>query len=329
MHGIYSLDLKDRKILMELGRDARQSYNQIGKRVGLSKEVVNYRIDRLLNEEVIERFHTVINYFKIGVVKFKLYLRLTNIGNHELQKLITYLKEHEKTEWVAVMSGRWDLVVGLLVNNVNDCDENIQQILDTFSSYVQEKAVTTTLYLAHRNRDFVATHTAPKVVYHTTHDTQEKIDSVDYSLLQLLANNARLPVTELAEKLKTTSRVVQYRMKELERKKIILSYRAHVNPLRLGKIFCKALIYLGSSRLARLQELVNYTSSLEGAIWPQRVLGAWDFELDFELSDYDRFQHIIFELKQRFPDLIKNHEFCILSKEIKLDLFPGAKPTIH
>ena len=48
------------------------------------------------------------------------------------------------------------------------------------------------------------------------------------------------------------------------------------------------------------------------------------FELDFELDDYDSFQEIILNLKEKFPDLIRNHEFCITSKEFKLDLYPNA-----
>ena len=42
------LDLKDRKILYELDLNCRQSNAQIGKKVGLSRKVVDYRIKRKL-----------------------------------------------------------------------------------------------------------------------------------------------------------------------------------------------------------------------------------------------------------------------------------------
>ncbi|HLD78390.1 MAG TPA: AsnC family transcriptional regulator, partial [archaeon] len=42
------LDLKDRKILLELDADSRQSNARIAKRTGLSKQVVGFRIARLL-----------------------------------------------------------------------------------------------------------------------------------------------------------------------------------------------------------------------------------------------------------------------------------------
>jgi len=55
-------------------------------------------------------------------------------------------------------------------------------------------------------------------------------------------------------------------------------------------------------------------------------MGTWDFEIDCKVETYDRFQDIILDLKEKFPDTIKNHEFSIVSKEYKLDLYPGCYP---
>ena len=83
----YKSDTKDTKILAELDRNARQSNNQIGKKVGLSKEVVKYRVDKMIENKIIIRFHTVINYFKLGIVKFKLYLRFVNANKEKLEEI--------------------------------------------------------------------------------------------------------------------------------------------------------------------------------------------------------------------------------------------------
>ena len=328
----YSLGRKDKQILTELDVNARQSYHQIAKKAGLSKEVVKYRIDRLIKNHTILRFHTVINYFKLGLVKFKLYLRLTNTNKEKLEEIAQYFHKHSHTEWVAQTTGRWDIIVGFLVHNVNEFDREVQQVLNLFSTHIQEKYVTTTLYLSHETRGFLSRNTnlkRIKIVYHTSQDQQEKIDKIDEEVLRLLANNARLPATEIAQKLNLTPRIIQYRMKELEKKKIILAYKVHLNPKMLGRIFCKALIYLSTTTEKRLNSFITYTSSLPEAIWPQRVMGNWDFELDMELENYDDFQNKLFELKEKFPDVIKNHEFCIVSKEFKLDLYPNCHQQIN
>jgi len=320
------MDKKDLKILTELDKDARQSNQQIGRKVGLSKEVVKYRIDKLIEDKTIIRFHAVINYFKLGIMKFKLYLRLTNANKEKIEEIANYFFRHKKTEWVVTTTGRWDLIVGFLVKNANEFDDEIQIAMNKFSKSIIEKAVTTTLELSHQSREFLKDSESKKreIVYHTLKDPLAKVDDVDLEILKILVNNSRIPITQIASRLKTTARIAQYKIDSLEKKKIILAYKAQLDPPKVGRIFCKALLYLTNTTQKRLEEFILYTSSLKDAVWPQKVLGAWDFELDFELESYDRFQEILLELKEKFPDLIKNHEFCIVSKEYKLDFFPGA-----
>lgn len=328
----YTLDTKDCQIIAQLDMDARQSNNQIAKKLSLSKEVVKYRIDRLIKNRVILRFHTVINYFRVGIVKFKLYLRLTNANNLKIEEICNYFYTHTNTEWVVHTTGRWDIIVGFLVNNVNEFDDELLKLYGKFASHIQEKTVSITIYLAHQSREFLTNSSSPpipSVVYHTTKDKQEIIDETDLHIIRLIVNNARLPITEIASTIKLTPRIVQYRIKELERKKIILAYKAHIDPKSIGRIFCKLIIYLSATTQTQVQSFIAFSSSLPGAVWPQRVLSDWDFELDLELESYDQFQDVILQLKEKFPNIIRNHEFCIVSKEFKLDFFPNCYRELH
>ena len=52
------LDLKDKKILFALDFDARMSLTQLGKKVGVSKQVAKYRIENLAKRGIIKGFYT-------------------------------------------------------------------------------------------------------------------------------------------------------------------------------------------------------------------------------------------------------------------------------
>ena len=56
-----NLDKKDFKILLELDKNARQTDSKIAKKIGLSKQVVNYRIKNLIKDELITKFYTLVN----------------------------------------------------------------------------------------------------------------------------------------------------------------------------------------------------------------------------------------------------------------------------
>ena len=74
--------------------------------------------------------------------------------------------------------------------------------------------------------------------------------------------------------------IERFNIRNLEKRKIILAYKVHIDPKSINRIFCKAIIYLANTTQIKLNNFVNYASSLPGAIWPQRVMGNWDFELD-------------------------------------------------
>ena len=60
------LDLKDRKILYELDLDSRQSFRSIGRKVGLSKDIVATRVKKLDENGVITGYCTIVDYSKLS-----------------------------------------------------------------------------------------------------------------------------------------------------------------------------------------------------------------------------------------------------------------------
>ena len=59
------LDKKDRKILYQLDLNSRATLSDLTKKVGLSKQVVDYRIKNLLKNKVIKQFYIIVNFTKL------------------------------------------------------------------------------------------------------------------------------------------------------------------------------------------------------------------------------------------------------------------------
>ena len=75
----YKLDLKDRRILYELDSDSRQPCSKIAKKLGTSTEVVNYRIKRLEEENIITHYLIIVNLSKLKTLQFKICLSLQHL----------------------------------------------------------------------------------------------------------------------------------------------------------------------------------------------------------------------------------------------------------
>ena len=68
-----SLDNLDKRIIYELDLNARATVSEIAKKVRKSKETVNFRLNRLLDHQVIKGFVTIINTQKMGWFYQKVY----------------------------------------------------------------------------------------------------------------------------------------------------------------------------------------------------------------------------------------------------------------
>src|SRR3989344_2927099 len=104
------LDVKDKRILFELDRDCRQSNSEIARKVGLSKQVVGFRIQKLVENKVISSFFAVIDISKLGFTIHKNFLRLQNMTKEKEKEFIKYAKNYQDVVWASSCDGRYDFV---------------------------------------------------------------------------------------------------------------------------------------------------------------------------------------------------------------------------
>ncbi len=320
-------DLKDRKILYQLDIDSRQSDSEIGKKVGLSKQTVNYRIMRLIKEGYIARFATVIDTYKLGFSKYKLFIALENANKETIAKIIDHLKKHNKTEWIANCTGKWDVIVGYIVKDVYEFEKAVKELDEHFSQFISSREAIISLGVPHWRKEYILDNKEPyPVVFQGGKKGDFKIDNTDEEIIKILVNNARMPITEIARRLKTSARIVDYRIKNLKHNKIILMSRVSIDLKKLNWIYCKAILKFKNLTDERYRQFFHYCNYLRNLTYIINTIGAWDIELDFEIEDFNTFHDIMLDIRDKFSDIIKNYDFAIALKEEKLDYYPGCYP---
>ncbi|MEM2404236.1 MAG: AsnC family transcriptional regulator, partial [Candidatus Methanomethylicia archaeon] len=69
-----------------------------------------------------------------------------------------------------------------------------------------------------------------------------KIDEIDYAILNILQEDCRTPLEEIARKIKIPKSTVHYRIKKLEERKIIEGYYAKIDAAKLGKEYIAVIL---------------------------------------------------------------------------------------
>lgn len=135
----YKLDEKDRKIIFQLQTNCRQTIQEISKKTRLPREVVKYRIKKLEENQVVRKYHALIDYKKLG---FNLYVyvgfSLVNTSPSDEEKFILCLQSQKNISYVAKNSGKWDFSIGVCAKDYNEFDVVLREIRNKFGSIIKE-----------------------------------------------------------------------------------------------------------------------------------------------------------------------------------------------
>src|SRR3989344_9155997 len=113
------LDLIDRKIILELDTNARAPFSEIGKKLGIGKNNVQYRVKKLIGDGIIKKFVTQFSLGTLGLFLGKFYLQLSGFGKDKENEMYLYLIKDKRISWIAKCEGRWDLMIGCYVESMN------------------------------------------------------------------------------------------------------------------------------------------------------------------------------------------------------------------
>lgn len=316
---IIKLDLKDRKILYELDKDCRQSCNQIGKKVGLSGEVVNYRIKKLEEEKVITHYQVIVDLSKLGIIEFKIALSLQNIDSEKMKNIIRKVEKIEKIRWIVSCKGNWDMIISGEEESLEKINNIKNEVINIFSGYLLEKSLAICFKAEVYNRDFLIKNKADfeRERILVSNSTKVKLDNLDTKILKELSENGRKSIVDIAYKLKESERVINYRIKRLLKDQIITGFRIAIDYNKLGIKFYKTFFYLDSPKKERIAALIDYFRSNKNIIHNVGALGNWDLEPEFEVYSEQEFDKILNEIKDQFSDIIKKVDILTITHEHK------------
>ena len=317
------LDLKDRKILYELDIDSRQSYHKIAKKVGLSKDSVIYRINKLQKQGIIKQFHTLIDVGKLGFISFRLYLKFQNTTPEKENEIIEFFKNQKIVTWLVSIDGDYDLGMWILTKSIKEINKLWKIFLKKYMDYIDKRQLTIFTKVSYFPRAFILRKKQKLDEYvFITEPAETKLDETDIEILKLLAQNSRISVLEIAKKLKISAKTASSRIKNLEKNKIIIGYRTMFDLEKLGYQYFKVHFNLHNLTDKKEKEFRSFIKLNPNIIYDNEVLGGDDIEIEVQVKTIQDLRGLLDKIKKRFAEIIKNHKYMVFYKEHKYLFFP-------
>ena len=321
-----NLDLKDRKILYELDLNARQSDSEIAKKVGLTRDSVRYRINKLVENGYINYFMTLLNSMKLGYDWYRTFFKFQNLTIEKEKEIIDYLKE--RASWISKVEGIWDLNTGIFVKNVYEYRDLINEFLLKYSSFIERYDVSIVTREWSYHRDYLLNKkqkTSKPILMGFDPQKQyqiEIIDETDYKILKTILKNARMKTIDIARDIKTTEMVVRYRLKNLIKNGIIIGFKPFLNVHKLGYTYFKLHLTLQNLTPEKKKSIVNYIHQHPNTVHMTELVGGADLEAEFQVKTNEDFYAHVQELRLKFGDIIRDYEFMQYTQEYKFTYLP-------
>src|SRR3989338_9630841 len=147
---------------------------------------------------------------------------------------------------------------------------------------------------------------------------QEKLDAKDKKILEQLQKNARQSIAQIAKKTLLPRDVVVYRIKKLEQSKVIRAHHTLLNPQKLGyPLYVYVLFACYNLKPEEEKRFLNYVTQHANIIYVAKNSGKYDFSVGICAIDYQQFDNILREIRQKFADTIKDIETIPTIQEYK------------
>ena len=320
---MHRLDLKDKKLLYELDLNSRQSFNELARKLKLSKNAVIYRISNLKKGGIIKRFHTVVDIGKLGYASFRVYLKLQNTTPKKEKEIISFLKQKDMVTWLVSIEGDYHLGALILCKSVREMSLFWKELLEKYSNFIDKRLLTIMTKVSYFSRAYLLglKSNSYELVF-ITEPEELNLDLVDIAILKILAPNSRIPIVELAEKIGVTPKTGINRIRNLKEKRVIIGYKTMFDLEKLGYCYFKVHIRLHNLTKEKENRFREYVKKQPNIIYDDEVLGGDDFEIEVQVRDVAELRKIIEEIKAQFAGVIKSYMIMQFYREHKYLFLP-------
>jgi Lrp/AsnC family transcriptional regulator, leucine-responsive regulatory protein len=313
------------QLLFELDRDARQSSQQIARKLRVSKDVVLYRTKQLEREKLIEGYYTVIDFSKLGYFMVRVYLKIQDMTPKQELQLIGEMMKNKVSFTVYKTEGNWDLAIAFLVRSFAEFYRAWEDVEQQYRRFILKKQVSILFEYIHYRRNYLVEKTRQDTKAFTTGNGPViKLDKGSLRLLNVVAANARMSAVAIAQQLGMSASAVSYKLRQLEKRGVIVGYRAMVDFGQLGYEYYKVDVDLEDvSQRGKIRSHLRLHSNV---VYEDITIGGSDVEFDIEVKTYNEFKALMDELRAQFPGVIRSYTYYKATKIHKYLYMPEATP---
>ena len=144
-------------------------------------------------------------------------------------------------------------------------------------------------------------------------DPEVQLDGFDRAILHKLQIDGRMSVADLARQVGLSKSPVQARLKRLEGSRVILGYRAQLDPIRMGRAHVAFVeVRLADTREAALQAFNKAVQALPEVEQCHMIAGGFDYLLKVRTADIGAYRIFMGERLSALPHVMATSTYVAM-----------------
>lgn len=135
-----------------------------------------------------------------------------------------------------------------------------------------------------------------------------KIDEKDRKILSLLSENSRIPLTQLTKAVKLSRDAVDYRIKRLIEKGVIVRFFPLIDFKKFGYTLYHVFLLVDESKPAKQKQLLDDLEKHPNVYSTIIYSDTWDIEVVFAAKTLEDFDDIMSDFMTKYSDIILEKE---------------------
>lgn len=312
------LDKKDWRILAMLSKDCRISLTRLAKNVGISREVADYRLKKLVKAGIIKSFCAEINLGVLGYTKHVVYLELKNVNKNKEYGIFEILKNNKYVSWIVTSTGKWSLIFDIHSKDTLHLSGLLKELKHDLGNHFGEYQVVTLegYYYFHSKCFGEKEYAIKKRVKYS------ELDATDLLILKILRNNARIDYVELSKIVGLTPEAISKRIKKLKESGIIKQFYIFPDFLKLGFEHYNVQINLENAIEEKEKKILKYLENHKQVSFIYKPISHWDIEFGILAENPGRLRDFMIQLRTLYPENIRIRDIALFYQELMPNFLP-------
>lgn len=124
------------KIIEALNQNSRQSYADLAKKLGMSREKVIYNIEKIKREKIIQSYTYLLDHDKIGWPRYRVLLQVSNFTSVRFKDFFSFCQKNPNIVHLLRLFGNWQLLIDVEIESSEKLRELFREIMKHYGDII-------------------------------------------------------------------------------------------------------------------------------------------------------------------------------------------------